>query len=82
MANPGATNTNAANMVKAPKTRQPMPDLIALSTVSEQGHSKMTIRVRLVWTAYSTIHAKFMADQEYQPIIPTENVGSSNKLAG
>ena len=81
MANLGAPNTNAANMVKTPKTRQSMPDLIALSPVSGQGHSKMTIRVRTVWTTYSIVHAKFMANQEHQPIIPTENVGSSNKLA-
>ena len=40
---------------------QSMPDLVALSPVSGKGHSKMTIRVRPVWTAYSTVHAKFMA---------------------
>ena len=82
MANPVTRNTNAAKMVKAPKTGQSMQDLIALTPVSGKGHSKMTIRVRPVWTAYSTVHAKFMANQEHQPIIPTENVGSSNKLAG
>ena len=81
-ANPDATNTSAAKMVKMPKIRQSMPDLVALSPVSEMGHSKMTIRVRPVWTAYLTAHAKFMAPREHQPIIPMENVGSSNKPAG
>ncbi len=80
-ANPDATNISAANMVDTPKIRQSMPDLAALSPVSGMGHSKMTIRARPVWTAYSTAHAKFMAPQEHQPIIPTENAGSSNKPA-
>ena len=69
-------------MVKTPKIRQLMPGLVALSPVSGKGHSKITVRVRPVWTAYSTAHAKFMATQEHQPIIPTENAGSSNKPAG
>ena len=81
-ANPDATNTSAANMVEMPKIRQSMLDLAALSPVSGMGHSKMTIRVRPVWTAYLTAHAKFMAPQEHQSIIPTENAGSSNKPAG
>ena len=65
-----------------PKTRQSMPDSVALSPVSGKSHSKITIRARPVWTAYSTDHAKFMAPQEHQPIILTENAGSSNKPAG
>ena len=82
MANPDAINTSAANMVKTPKIRQLMLDLVAPSPVSGKGHSKITVRVRPVWTAYSTAHAKFMAPQERQPPIPTENAGSSNKPAG
>ena len=82
MAGSDAIDTNAAKMVKTPKIRQSMPDLVALSPVSGMGHSKMIIWVRPVWTAYSTAHAKFMAPQEHQPIIPTENDGSSNKPAG
>ena len=81
-ANPDATNTRVAKMVETTKIRQSMPDLVALSPVSGKVHSKMTIRARQVWTAYSIVHAKFMAPQEHQPIIPTENAGSSNKPAG
>ena len=81
-ANHDATNTSTTKMVKMPKIRQSMPDLGALSPVSGMATQKMTIRVRPVWNAYSTTHAKFMAPREHQPIIPTENAGSSNKLAG
>ena len=58
-----------------------MPDFVALSPVSGKIHSKRTIQARPVWTAYSIVHAKFIAPQEHQPIIPTENARSSNKLA-
>ena len=80
--NHDATNTSATKTVIAPKTRQSMPDSVAPSPVSGKIHSKITIQARPVWTAYLTVHAKFMAPQEHQPIIPTENVGSSNKPAG
>ena len=69
-------------MVKTPKIRQLMPGLGAQSPVSGKGHPKITIRVHPVWTAYSIANAKFMAPQERQPPIPTENAGSSNKPAG
>jgi len=81
-ANHDATNTSAANMVKTPKIWQLMLGLGAQSPVSGKGHSKITIRVHPVWTAYSIANAKFMAPQERQPPIPTENAGSSNKPAG
>ena len=81
MTNHGAINTSVAKTVIVPKTRQSMPDSVAPSPVSEKNHSTKTIQVRLVWTAYSTVHARFMAHQEHQPIIPTENVGSSNRSA-
>ena len=86
--NPGTSEARDSNSKprrnkhKRRKNGVSMPDLGALSPVSGMGHSKMTIRVRPVWTAYSTAHAKFMAPQEHQPIIPTKNVGSSNKPAG
>ena len=80
--NHDATNTSVAKTMIAPKTRQSMPDLVALSPVSGKSHLKITIRARPVWTAYSTVHAKFMAPQEHQPIIPTENAGSSDKPVG
>ena len=82
MANHDATNTSAANMVKTPKIRQLMPGSGAQSPVSGKGHPKIKIRVHPVWTAYSIANAKFMAPQERQPPIPTENAGSSNKPAG
>ena len=68
-------------MVKMPKIRQLMPGLVAQSLVSGKGHSKITIRVHPVWTAYSIANAKFMAPQKRHPPIPTENAGSSNKPA-
>ena len=34
------------------------------------------------WIAYLTAHARFMVPQKRQPIIPTENAGSSIKPAG
>ena len=77
-----AIDTSAATTATTPKTRQSMPDSVALSLVSGKSHSKETIRARPVQTAYSTVHAKFMAPQEHQPIIPTENAGSLNKPAG
>ena len=80
--NHDATNTSAANMVTTPKIRQLMPGLGAQSPVSGKGPSKITIRVRPVWTAYSIVNAKFMAPQGRQPPILIENVGSSNKPAG
>ena len=61
------------------KIRQLMPGSGAQSPVSGKGHPKIKIRVHPVWTAYSIANAKFMAPQERQPPIPTENVGSSNK---
>ena len=82
MANHDETNTSAANMVKTPKIWQSMPGSGAQSPVSGKGHSKITIRVHPVWTAYSIANAKFMAPQERQPPIPTENARSSNKPAG
>ena len=50
-ASPDATNTSVAKMVITPKTRQSMPDSVALNPVSEKIRSKETIRARLVWTA-------------------------------
>ena len=81
-ASPDATNTSIEKMGITPKTRPPMPDLVAPSPVSRKSHSKRTIWARPVWTAYSIVHAKFIAPQEHQPIIPTENAGSSNKPTG
>ena len=81
-ASPDAINTSVAIIVITPKTRPSMPDSVDLSPVSGKSHSKGTIRSSPVWTAYSTVHAKFMAPQEHQPIIPTENARSSNKRAG
>ena len=82
MASPDTTDTYVETMVTIPRTQLSMPDSVALSPVSEKSHSKITIRARPVWTAYSTVHAKFMAPQEHQPIIPTENSGSLNKPTG
>ena len=82
MTNHGATNTSAATMVIVSKTRQSMPDSMAPSPVSGRSHSTKTIQAHPVWTAYSTVHAKFMAPQEHQPTTPTDNVGSSDKQAG
>ena len=81
MASPDATNTSVAKMVITPETRQSTLDSVSLTPVSGKSHSKGTIWARLVWTAYSIVHAKFMAPQEHQPIIPTEIVGSLDKPA-
>ena len=59
MASPDATDTCIATMAITPKTRPSMPDSVALSPVSGRSHSEETIRARPVWTAYSTVHAKF-----------------------
>ena len=79
--NPGATNTNAANMVKAPKIWQSMPNLIARSPVSGRSRSKRTIQAHPAWTAYLIVRARFMAPQKNHPVIPTEIVGFFNRLA-
>ena len=82
MASPDATNISVKIMTTTPKKRPSTPDLAALIPVKGRNNSKETVRARPVWTVYSTVHAKFMAPQEHQPIIPTENAGSSDKPAG
>ena len=81
MASPDAANTSVEIMVTNPKTRPSMPDSAALIPVKGRNNSKETVRARPVWTVYSTVHVKFTAPQEHQPIIPIENDGSSNKPA-
>ena len=51
-------------------------------SVSGRSHSTKITQARPVWTAYSTVHAKFMAPQEHQPIISIENAGSLDKPVG
>ena len=80
--NPDAINTSVAKMVVMPKIRQSMSDLVAPSPISGRNHSTKTIQARPALTAYSTVHAKFMAPLENQATTPIENVGSSNKLVG
>ena len=80
-ASPDATSTSVAKMVITPKTRQSMPDLVALSPVSGKSHSKETILAHPVWTAYSIAHVKFTAPLINQPTTPTENAGCLNRPA-
>ena len=75
MADHVVTDTSAATMATTPKTRQSMPDSVALNPVSGKSRSKEVIRARPVWTAYSIARVKFTAPSTSQPIKPTENAG-------
>ena len=66
---------SAATMVTTLKTRQSMPDLVALNPVSGRSRSKEATRARPFWTAYSIARVKFTAPPISQPITPIENVG-------
>ena len=76
-----ATDTSAATTAITPKTRQSMPDSVALNPVSGKSRSKEAIRARPVWTAYSIARVKFTAPPINQPTTPTENAGCSNRPA-
>ena len=81
MASPDATDTSVEATVTIPMTQRSMPDSVAPSLASGRSHLKGTIRAHPAWTAYSIVRARFMAPQTNQPIIPTEIVGFSNRLA-
>ena len=81
MASPDVAKTSVEIIATTLKTRPSMPDSAALRPVKGRNTSKEIVRARLVWNVYSTVHVKFTAPQEHQPIIPIENVGSSNRLA-
>ena len=76
-----ATDTSAATTATTPKTRQSMPDSVALNLVSGKSRSKEAIRARPVWTAYLIVRAKFTAPLINQPTTPTGNAGCLNRLA-
>ena len=73
-----ATETSAAITVTTPKTRQLMPDSVALNPVSGKIRSKEAIWARPIWTAYSIARVQFTAPPINQPTTPTENAGCSN----
>ena len=75
------TGTNVDITMTTPMIRRSMPDLVALSLVSGRSRSKRTIQAHLVWTAYSIVHARYMAPQTNQPIIPTGIAGCLNRPA-
>ena len=75
-----ATNTSVEATMIIPKTRRSTPDSVAPNPVSGRSHSKVTKMVHLAWTEYSIDLARFTAPPTSQPIIPTEVVGSSNRL--
>ena len=72
---------SVATMATTPKTWQSMLDSVFLNPVSGRSRSKEAIRARPVWTAYSIARVKFTATPISQPIIPTGNVGFSNRPA-
>ena len=76
-----ATDISDGTTAKTLKTRQSTPDSVDLSPVSGKSHSKEIIRDRLVWTAYWSARAKFMAPQTSQPTTPTETAGYLNMPA-
>ena len=81
MAGRVATKTNAALMAIIVKIRQSMQDSEALNPVSGKNHSKELLRVRPIWTEYSTALARYMAPPKSQLITPTEIVGYSSRQA-
>ena len=74
-----ATDTSATTRATTQKTRQSMPDSVALNPVSGKSRSRKAIRARPSWTAYSIVHVKFTAPPINQPTTPTENVGCLNR---
>ena len=81
MAGRVATKTNAALTAIIVKIRKSMPDSEALNPVNGKSHSKELLRVRPIWTEYSTALARYMAPPKSQLITPTEAVGSSSRPA-
>ena len=55
--------------------------LEALNPVSGKSHSKELLRVRPIWTEYSTALARYMAPPKSQLITPTRIVGYSSRQA-
>ena len=60
---------------------QSMPDSEALNLVSGKSHSKELLRVRPIWTEYSTARARYTAPPKSQPTTPTGTVGYSSRQA-
>ena len=76
-----AADISVRTMETTPKTRQSMPDSVALSSVSGTSPTKETVRTHPAWTEYSIIHVRSMTLLINQPIIPTESVGFLNRPA-
>ena len=81
MAGRVAIKTNAALTATIVRIRQSMPDSEALNPVRGKSHSKELLRVRPIWTEYSTALARYMAPPKSQPITPTGTVGYSSRQA-
>ena len=75
------TKTNAALTATIVRIRQSMPDSEALNPVSEKSHSKELLRVRPIWTEYSTAYARYMAPLKSQLITLIEIARCSNRPA-
>ena len=75
MAGRVATKTNAALTAIIVKIRQSMLDSEDLNPVSGKSHSKELLRVRPIWTEYSTARARYTAPPKSQPTTPTGTVG-------
>ena len=72
---------NATLTATIRRIRQSTPDSEALNPVSGRSHSKELLRVRPIWTEYSTALARYMAPPKSQLITPTEIVGYSSRQA-
>ena len=81
MAGDVATSTNAALTAIILKIRQSTPDSEAPNPVSGKSHSKELLRVRPIWTEYSTARARYTAPPKSQLITPTRIVGYSSRQA-
>ena len=68
-----ATKTNAALTATIVRIRQSMSDSEAPNPVSGKSHSKELLRVRPIWTEYSTACARYMAPPKSQLTTPSRD---------
>ena len=81
MAGHVATNTSAALTATLLRIRQSMPDSEALNPINGKSHKKELLRVRPIWTEYSTARARYTAPPKSQLTTPTGTVGYSSRQA-
>ena len=75
------TKTNAALTATVMRIQQSTLDSEAPSLVNGRSHSKEPLRVRPIWTEYSTAYARYMAPLKNQPITLIEIAGCSSRQA-